>query len=164
VGDAVAHRPGRVRRARPGARAAAIGQLPSLRRLAFPDTKGFSSDKTDLSPHVLLSHLLRYARSSRMQQDWFASARPDTCPCPHCDGCGIDRFTSSDEQRLEAHLHNLHQTTALRREIDGLTTGQITAWWRQRLRDAEYQHQALTGRIGVEVKPTPDVAEWARTT
>jgi hypothetical protein len=74
-----------------GARAAAIGQLPSLRRLAFPDKGGFSSDKSDTSPHVLLPKQLRYRRSSKMQQEWFASALADTCPCPHCDGREIDR-------------------------------------------------------------------------
>ncbi|WP_152364940.1 hypothetical protein [Microlunatus speluncae] len=148
--DALAH----------GARAAAIGQLPSLRRLAFPDQKSFSSDKRDKSPHVLLRSLLRYRRSSLMQQEWFASALPDTCPCPHCRGRGIDRFNGSDEQRLQAHLHNLHQTTRMRQEIDGFSSDQIAGWWMACLRGVEYECQALKGRIGVDVSPTRDVEEW----
>ncbi|MEH3089292.1 MAG: hypothetical protein PGN24_06715 [Microbacterium arborescens] len=150
--DALAH----------GARAAAIGQLPSLRRLAFPDKGGFSSDKSDMSPHVLLANLLRYRRSSKMQQEWYASAQADTCSCQHCGGRDIDRFNGSDEQRLQAHLHNLHETTTMRREIDGLTTEQIAAWWKRRLLDVEYERQALKGRIGADVKTTPDVEEWLR--
>jgi hypothetical protein len=150
--DALAH----------GARAAVIGQLPSLRRIALPGKGGFSSDKSDMSPHVLLRNLLRYRRASKMQQDWFASAAPETCPCPHCGGRAIDRFNGSDEQRLEAHLHNLHETTAMRREIDGYTGEQIAAWWKQRLLNVEYERQALRGRIGVEVNLTPDVKEWLR--
>lgn len=150
--DALAH----------GARAAAIGQLPSLRRLTFPDKGGFSSDKSDMSPHVLLPKLLRYRRSSKMQQEWYASAPADTCPCQHCGGRDIDRFNGSGEQRLQAHLHNLHETTTMRQEIEGFTTEQIASWWKRRLLDVEYEREALRGRIGVDVKATPDVEEWLR--
>lgn len=150
--DALAH----------GARAAAMGQLPSLRRLALPGKGGFSSDKSDMTPHVLLRKLLRYRRSSKMQQEWYASAEPDTCPCASCDGRAIDRFNGSDEHRLEAHLHNLHETTTMRRQIDGFSTEQIASWWRQRLRDVEFEAQALKGRIGVDVKLTGDVKEWLK--
>lgn len=143
-----------------GARAAAIGQLPSLRRVAFPDKGGFSSDKTDKTPAVLLPQLLRYCRSSKMQQEWFASASPDTCACYHCNGLAIDRFNGSDKHRLQAHLHNLLATTTMRHEIDGFTPPQIAAWWHGRLIDVAYQRQALTGRIGVEVGTTRDVESW----
>lgn len=95
-----------------------------------------------------------------MQQDWYASATPDLCPCPHCDGRGIDRFDGSDDQRLEAHLHNLHHVLELRRQIPGATTEQISRWWKQRLLDVEYECQALTGRIGVDVQPTPEISDW----
>ena len=50
----------------------------------------------------------------------------------------------------------------MRREIDGFTTEQIAAWWKRRLLDVEYERQALKGRIGVDVKTTPDVEEWLR--
>lgn len=150
--DALAH----------GARAAAIGQIPSLRRLALPDRGGFSSDKRDKSPHVLLANLLRYRRSSKMQEEWYASAPAEICMCKHCGGLEIARFNGSNEQRLQAHLHNLHQTTKMRREIEGYTTDQIAAWWKHRLVNVEYECQSLRGRIGVDVKATPDVEEWLR--
>lgn len=149
--DALAH----------GAGAAAVGQIPSLRRIAFPGEQGYSSDKRDMSPHVLLRRLLRYRRTSKMQTEWFASKPADACQCAHCNGQGIDRFDSSNEQRLSAHLHNLHEVTAMREELDGLATADIALWWQRQLIDVEYECQALKGRIGVDVKVTADVRAWS---
>ncbi|MGO4455297.1 hypothetical protein [Arthrobacter sp. RAF14] len=143
-----------------GARAGSIGQLPSLRRVNFPGKHGFSSNKLDNSPHVLVPGQLRYRRSSLMRTEWFASALPDTCDCTECAGRGIDRFNASDAQRLSAHLHNLHSTNSMRQEIEGMDTSHVAKWWIGRLRNVEYEVQALKGRIGVNVKQPAEVKDW----
>jgi len=148
--DALAH----------GAFAAAVGQLPSLRRVALPGATSRSSKPSEHTPHIFIPALARYSRSAHMQEAWFASAEPYTCLCQHCRGRAIDRFNSSAEQRLEGHLHNLDRITDWRDQIDGFSVDQIRAWWRTRLTDAEYEHEALVGRTGVSVDIPPVVKTW----
>lgn len=148
--DALAH----------GAFAAAIGQLPSLRRVAVPGSTPHASRPGENYPHILVPQLVRYSRSNHMQQAWFASAEPYTCLCQHCRGRAIDRFNGSPEERLEGHLHNLDRLSDWRSQIDGFSTEQINAWWKARLSDAEYEHEALKGYTGVTVDMLDVVKTW----
>lgn len=148
--DALAH----------GAKAAVVGQLPSLRRINLPGEKGFAGRPGEQFPSVLMTDLLRYSRVSHMRENWFASVSAYACECSVCDGRAIDRFSGSPEHRLEAHLHNLAMITSMRQDIDGLTQPQITQWWRRRLLDAEEAHIQLGTYTSTTVSMPPVVQEW----
>lgn len=150
--DALAH----------GAFAAAIGQLPSLRRVAAPGKTSMASRPGEHYPHILVPQLARYSRSNHMQTAWFANADPYCCPCPHCQGRAIDRFNASPEQRLQGHLHNLDRVAALHNEIAGHGQDRVKTWWRSRLQQAEWEHQELRGRTGVDVDLPPVVSTWIK--
>ncbi len=150
--DALAH----------GAHAAAVGQLPSLRRVAFPGKTPFASDKSDTTPTVLRAKLLRYSRCSWMQLAWYASGVSDPCSCPHCKGRDVYRFNGSNEDRLQAHLHNLYMITEMRRSISGFPAEDILRWWQRQLSDVDYARQTLKGLVGVDINETADVKEWRK--
>jgi hypothetical protein len=143
-----------------GAHGAAIGNTPALRRLAVPGIASRAQRPTERQPHVLLTRLLRYSRSSEMQQKWFASASPEVCHCPYCDGAAVDRFSGSDGDRRQAHLHNLHQIKSLHMETRGRSEVQIQDWWRQAIQATQYEAQALSGRLGVQISPPKDLLPW----
>ncbi|WP_286689386.1 MULTISPECIES: hypothetical protein [unclassified Aeromicrobium] len=148
--DALAH----------GAKAAAVGQLPSLRRINLPGEKGFAGRPGEKFPSVLMNDLLRYSRVSHMRENWFASVSPYACDCSVCVGRAVDRFSGSPEHRLEAHLHNLAMINAMRQDIDGLTQAQIAQWWRRRLLDSEEAHIKLGAYTSTTVGMPAVVKEW----
>ncbi len=143
-----------------GARAAAIGQIPSLRRLSVPGNKAFSSRPSDRAPHVLMPELMRFARSSEMHMKWFASATPWPCLCAHCGGRAVDSFTGSDEDRFLAHLHNLAVFDEIVATAASMSTAQAAQWWSQRLAEAEAEHVRLAQHTGVMIPLPPTLARW----
>lgn len=143
-----------------GALAAAIGELPSMRRGVEPKRGPQSSDKTDKSPAVLLPRMLRYARTSAMTRNWFASTTAPSCPCQFCQGRTWDSFTGSDEDRMEAHLHNLGIIMTLTRDLNALTSESPKAWWRRMLSQAEVEHELLSARTSVKIEMPGPIKQW----
>ena len=144
-----------------GATATAIGLLPSTRHITEPGKSGFASKPGEKAPHIFMSDLLRFVKTSRMRDDWFASIPAPDCDCAICNGQPIDRFDGSNGSRLLGHLHNVVRLTELHTELlDSGPTRQT--WWRERLQDAQAAHQALEGRVSTKVK-FPDVLDfWSK--
>ncbi|HEV7566680.1 MAG TPA: hypothetical protein VGO31_12050 [Microbacteriaceae bacterium] len=145
-----------------GAKAAVIGQLPSLRRFDLPGKTGFAQRPGEKVPHILLPEQLRYSRTSFMQESWFASVQPYTCECRICDGRAVDRFGGSPEHRLEGHLHNLVAISEMRREIGDLDEAERKQWWLGRLRRADHAHHTLASYTSTKVDLPADIKEWTR--
>ncbi|WP_432245627.1 hypothetical protein ACRB8A_03840 [Arthrobacter sp. G.S.26] len=143
-----------------GAIAAAIGELPSMRRGIEPDRGSRSSDKTDKSPSVLLPGLLRYARTSWMTKSWFASTAAPACTCKFCLGRTWDSFTGAAEDRLAAHLHNLEIVMTLAHDMNALTSESRPAWWRRLLTQAEAEHELLSARTSVKIELPGPIKQW----
>jgi len=143
-----------------GAASAAIGELPSLRRLAPPRHQSMSSDKRDQTPHVLIAELLRYSRTSVMQINWFASVNPYPCDCSFCIGRAVDRFSGSAEDRLAAHLHNTAVVTELATGITSLAAVARAGWWEAKVRGATYAHDRLASYTSVSVDMPANLKAW----
>ncbi|TXL61483.1 hypothetical protein [Aeromicrobium terrae] len=137
-----------------GAAAAAIGQLPSLRRVNEPNKNGRAQRPQEKFPHVLIPSLLRFGRTNVMQEKWFASSTPWKCDCAVCKGRDIDKFSGSPTDRLAAHLHNAAVVQELHAAAQDDPSG-VDSWWVSRLRQAQIAHDLLSGQTGVKV-PVPD--------
>ncbi len=143
-----------------GALSAAIGIRPSQRRLAQFDRPPRSSDKRDGTPHVLLPDLLRFSRSSVMHHEWFASTRPDACPCRWCAGADIDRFDDSSESVEVAHLHNGAILQQLVEACMSVPPDHRAWWWRRRIEDAVGAHAELEARISRPIAQPTYLKRW----
>jgi len=141
-----------------GGSAAVIGLLPSHRRAAIAGKKGYSSNPTDRSPHVLVPELMRFVRTSRMQREWFASTQPLTCGLPCCSGQAIDRFQNPNE----ALVHNHVALTSMAQDLLTLPNDQRWAWWIGRLRAAELAHLELGQRIKQDIALPDDITAWLK--
>ena len=141
-----------------GAKAAAIGAVPSRRRAIIPGRDGFGSHGHD--PHVLLPDLLRYKKSRRIRGEWFASLTPPVCLCAVCGGRPIDRYSGSDLDRAAAHRHNALGVIEMASEAQA--SGDLTAWWNSRVDAAIAAHTELGGRIGAPLKIPADLTAWSK--
>jgi hypothetical protein len=149
--DALAH----------GARATAIGILPSTRHITEPGTRGYASKPGEKAPHIFLTDMLRFVRADRMRDDWFASTPAPTCDCAVCAGQPVDRFDRTDRSRLAGHLHNVVELTDLHARL--LQAGQSRRlWWRDRLDDARAAHQELEGRVSTRVQFPAVLDVWSK--
>lgn len=146
-----------------GALATAIGVRPGLRHAEKPGKNGTAINPKDRTPKVLVRSLLRYVRASLLQ-DWFASASPWTCPCSVCHNGAIDRFSGSRENNLSAHLHNVVCLTQLHQELIRNPRATRGSWWRERLREAEAQHETLSNEISMQVAMNPVLKTWLSAT
>ncbi|MDR6508050.1 hypothetical protein [Arthrobacter oryzae] len=145
-----------------GALASVIGQLPSLRRGKDPSKKSTAINPADTTPNILLPTLLRYARSSYMQENWFANVPSLTCDCTICGGKPVDRFSGSSEDRLTGHLHNLATLTSLASEVREVGRDQLKQWWREKLESAETAREHLAGYTATTVDPPAAVKQWIK--
>lgn len=143
-----------------GALSAAIGIRPSQRRLARFDRPPRSSDRRDGTPHVLLPGLLRFSRASVMHREWFASARPDTCPCLWCEGADIDRFDDSAASVEIAHLHNAAVLQQLVDACMSVPRDRRSWWWRRRIDDAIVAQAELEARISRPITQPAYLKRW----
>lgn len=143
-----------------GAPAVGIGLLPSSRRTTPPDKKGNARQPRDKTPHVFRPELLRFVQASTMQRDWYVAVHAGLCYCVICKGRPLDRFTGSDADRLEAHLHNLVEVQRVFRLL--AASADREALWRQMRQDAIVEHKTLSTKIGRPVRVPQDLETWAR--
>lgn len=143
-----------------GALCAAVGTSSTYRHIVEPGERAFSPSKgADKTPNVLLHEPLRYKRAQAMTRDWFANGGEPTCTCAVCRGRPLNRFGESEAGVREAHRHNLHQLTALHREL--LAARHRDLWWAERLADVQVAHERLAAATGVmTIKPDGALKQW----
>lgn len=147
--DAMAH----------GALAAAVGLVPSRRRAAVPDTGGRAANPADRTPQVFLPDLLRFARASFIQDEWYAATLPPPCLCKSCQGGAIDRFSSTSDDQRAGRLHNAAKLSELIE--DAGANGGVDRWWPDKVNNAVSAHVTLSSVIGREITLPPDLELWA---
>lgn len=141
-----------------GALASGIGVIASKRRAGIPGTKGFAPRVTK-GANVLLHDLARFRRSLDMQDQWYASINPPTCPCLVCKGRPIDRFGRSNADCLEASKHNA--LAIIQFAAEARAAGGFRVYWPDRVNGAISAHTALGARIGTKVEPPKELKAWA---
>ncbi len=133
-----------------GASGASIGSAPSLRRFTPPDQKGWSSNPSDPTPHVLVVSMLRYVRGSVLHTSYYQSTPAPNCSCVVCGGRPIDRFiTDNNDDKREAALHSANTLAELWDRVD---TSNPRAWWRNAREETMTANTALAAQIGRPVK------------
>ncbi|GIT78496.1 hypothetical protein LLS1_01650 [Leifsonia sp. LS1] len=149
--DALAH----------GALASAIGSYPSLRRLTPVGGRGSSIDPEDMSPHMLITDMLRFVRSTHMRREWFPNAASIKCFCVICRGDDLDRLHGSEEERRIGHNHNVVA-------VDNLFSGYLNldgagrrALWARQTAGALDTYPQLESHIGRSVKVDNLLTVWA---
>ena len=137
--DALAH----------GAIASAIGSYPSTRRLnPFDHRGGPVGNREDLSPHMLLTDMLRLVRSTHMRREWFASATPIQCFCVICRGADVDRLHEDPAERRTGHNHNVVNLDSLYSSYVGLGTAARRVLWASQVAGALDTYPQLEAHIG----------------
>lgn len=149
--DAVAH----------GAIASAIGSYPSMRRLNRVGTRGHAADKETLSPHMLITDMLKFVRSTHLRRNWFAEAEPLQCFCVICRGGDIDRLHGSDDDRNVGHGHNVVSIDNLYSSYVGLDPLERQALWARQTAGALDTYPQLETHLKRAVGIPPEVEFWA---
>ena len=149
--DALAH----------GAIASAIGSYPSLRRLTPVGGRGSSIDPEDMSPHMMLTDMLRFVRSTYMRRAWFPNAASIQCFCAVCRGADVDRLHGSDAERRIGHNHNVVALDTLFSSYIGLSTAERRALWAKQTAGALDTYPQLETHIGRPEKIDNLLTVWA---
>ena len=149
--DALAH----------GAVASAIGSYPSLRRLTPVGGRGSSIDPEDMSPHMLLTDMLRFVRSTYLRRVWFPNVTSIQCFCVICRGADIDRLHGSDAERRIGHNHNVVALDTLFSSYIGLSTAERRALWATQTAGALDTYPQLETHIGRPEKVDNLLTVWA---
>ncbi|MEB0287487.1 hypothetical protein QN355_13090 [Cryobacterium sp. 10S3] len=143
-----------------GAIAAAIGALPSARRVTPKGKGGRASDPTDLAPHMLVADLGRFAKSKMMRNVWFIDRPGITCSCAACHGRSIDRLFEMDEDRAEGHLHNVYELERMHAATVGMTQVELHAWWHEFINGVLGAYPQLETYINRPISVPADVVIW----
>ncbi|MFB7844001.1 hypothetical protein [Microbacterium sp. NPDC056052] len=149
--DAVAH----------GALASAIGSYPSLRRLTPVGGRGFAMDPEVKSPHMLITDMLRFVRSTHMRRIWFASAASIQCFCVICRGADIDRLHGEPHERRLGHNHNVVTIDHLYSSYRDLDEAGRRALWARQTAGAIDTHPQLAAHINQPVPVDNVLKVWA---
>lgn len=144
-----------------GALASAIGSYPSLRRLTPVDGRGNSIDPEDMSPHMLITDMLRFVRSTHMRREWFPNATPIRCSCTICGGDDLDRLHGSEDERRIGHNHNVVAVDNLFSSFVGLNTAGRRELWAQQTSGALDTYPQLETHIKRAVKVDNLLTVWA---
>ncbi len=142
-----------------GAKACAIGAIPSHRGVTLTDGPRHSSDKSNHFPHVLLPDYLRWVRANHMRVKWFARIQPLKCACVVCGGAAVDRFSASDDDRFEAHRHNVAVLMVLIENAPSLVGAKVM--WSQMVAQAIVEHASLGRYIGGQVDVPPELKAYS---
>lgn len=143
-----------------GATGAAIGALPSARRVTPVGRGGQASDPTDLAPHMFVADLGRFAKSKMMRNVWFVSTPGFTCSCAICGGRPIDRLFHMPEDRDEGHLHNVLELERMHAATLDMTTDDLHTWWHQFITGVLNTYPQLGTYIGRPVDVPADILVW----
>lgn len=143
-----------------GAMATSVGVIPGLRHSRPPKARGRRIDRDDKTPRVFVPQLLRYVRVSYMRDQWFASTDPLTCDCRACAGRPLTRFTGAAADLREAAAHNAAGITALHRHLASVPRQHRPVLWREKLQEAEIEHEAFSTRIEQKVPFHPVLRFW----
>ncbi|POH66411.1 hypothetical protein C3B59_08275 [Cryobacterium zongtaii] len=149
--DAIAH----------GALASAIGSYPSLRRITPVGQRGVSIDREDMSPHMFIPDMLRFARSTHMRREWFAGTTSIQCFCVVCRGQDLDRLHGSNAERDVGHMHNVVSIDDLYSSHIGLGLPARRELWRRQAAGALDTYPQLETHIGRPLKVDPALTFWA---
>ncbi|WP_068482636.1 hypothetical protein [Pseudoclavibacter helvolus] len=151
--DALAH----------GAIASAIGSYPSTRRLnPFNHRGGPISDPEGMSPHMLLTDMLRIVRSVHMRREWFAGMAPIQCFCVICRGADVDRLYEDESERRIGHNHNVVSLDGLYSSYVGLSTSARRALWADQVQGALDTYPQLESYLGRDLTIDPILEKvWA---
>lgn len=152
--DALAH----------GAIASAIGSYPSTRRLnPFDHRGGPVSDPEGMSPHMLLTDMLRFVRSTHMRREWFAGVAPIQCFCVICRGADVDRLHEDEVERRVGHSHNVVNLDSLYSRYVGLSVPARRALWADQVQGALDAYPQLEAHLG-RTLPVDSILEkvWAK--
>lgn len=149
--DALAH----------GAIASAIGSYPSLRRLTTVGGRGRSIDREDMSPHMLITDMLRFVRSTHMRREWFAGVASIQCFCVICRGQDIDRLHGEEAERRIGHNHNVVAVDNLYSSYVGLDEAGRRALWARQTAGALDTYPQLETHIGRSLKIDSLLKVWA---
>lgn len=152
--DALAH----------GAIASAIGSYPSTRRLnPFDHRGGPVNDVEEMSPHMLLTDMLRIVRSLHMRREWFAGAAPIQCFCVICRGADVDRLHSDESERRIGHNHNVVNLDGLYSSYVGLSTAARRSLWADQVQGALDTYPQLESHLGRRLPVDPILEKvWAQ--
>lgn len=149
--DALAH----------GALASAIGSYPSLRRLTPVDGRGSSIDPEDMSPHMLITDMLKFVRSTHMRREWFPNVASIKCFCVICRGEDLDRLHGSEDERRIGHNHNVVAVDNLYSSYLNLDTAGRRDLWARQTAGALDTYPQLETHIGRTVKVDNLLTVWA---
>lgn len=149
--DALAH----------GALASAIGSYPALRRLTPVGGRGSSIDPEDMSPHMLITDMLRFVRSTHMRREWFPNAASIKCFCVICRGDDLDRLHGSEDERRIGHNHNVVAVDNLFSSYVNLDGAGRRALWARQTAGALDTYPQLESHIGRSVKIDNLLTVWA---
>ena len=152
--DALAH----------GAIASAIGSYPSTRRLnPFDHHGGPVNDPEEMSPHMLLTDMLRIVRSLHMRREWFASAAPIQCFCVICRGADVDRLHYDESERRIGHNHNVVNLDSLYSPYVGLHASARRSLWADQVQGALDTYPQLESHLGRTLPVDPILEKvWAK--
>ncbi|MDQ1074804.1 hypothetical protein [Microbacterium sp. SORGH_AS_0969] len=152
--DALAH----------GAIASAIGSYPKLRRLTPVGGRGGAIDREDMSPHMMITDMLRIVRSTHMRRDWFAGVNPIHCFCSICRGEALDRLHGEEPERRIGHNHNVVSLDSLYSLYIDLDEPGRRALWARQVAGALDTYPQLESHIGRPLK-VDNILEkvWATT-
>lgn len=149
--DALAH----------GALASAIGSYPSLRRLTPVGGRGFAMDPEVKSPHMLITDMLRFVRSTHMRRVWFANAVSIQCFCVICRGADIDRLHGEPDDRRTGHNHNVVAIDNLFSSYLHLDESGRHDLWARQTAGAVDTHPQLAAHINQPVPVDNVLKVWA---
>jgi len=141
-----------------GAAAAVIGVLPSHRHVSVRGD--VSRSPKDKHPHVWVPELMLWGKASELRRSHFATTEAPGCTASPCLGKSPIRFSDSESDIHEGHLHNIEAFLEEHRLMPA-DRDEAKAWWRTRVRDAVASMAAFGVRAQrPRLKPPADVHNW----
>lgn len=144
-----------------GALAAAIGAIPSQRRVTAPDSKGRAHRPDDATPYTLIPGLMHYMKTGAMKHERYVSSDAPSCTCLECEGANISRFTASVADARACERHNLEMTRADLRDLLAVAPAARPGVWQHKAQDALLAHEATAAATGMPFSAGEQVEMWA---
>lgn len=145
--------------------AGAIGLTSSRRHLVPP------GERSETAPHggkwppsVLVRELLSFIRTTTLAEK-FANTPAPSCSCVICQGQRLTRLLDPDEDKIEAHAHNIavwsDVMTMLLQDLPQRADRAV--WWKKRCQAAVDQHALFNTQLGNPKAFVPSIVltRWA---